>query len=276
MTDKSIDVRSVCKDAKSKHAPQIVSLISDTINKLPPTQESAEKTAGQIDSLYPSDTLEAEDWLWTFWSIFIGVARLIPADDERQELLVLTLAKLKTSRDQEVEMWGQQTRVWSELPMLGPVMRDSWSLTPSFDGSHHQNTCSVEEWVSLNSFAARVYGLSLQDWHNFAVWELRFGLEEPKDDRPNVRDAVIATVHEWIAHAGRKIHEKATEAVKLDPMEMRALMPGSLFTNGQPGLTLDRWNFWQERIGVLGEGAASGVSKEKAQKTLEMMKEIGG
>ncbi|KAG5999417.1 hypothetical protein E4U54_001861 [Claviceps lovelessii] len=123
----SIDVGSACKDSKSKHAPQIVAVLSNAINTPSPTEDSAETAAAEIDSLYPSEPLEAEDWLWSFWSIFVGVARMIPADDERQQLLVLTVAKLKNKRDQEVEMWGQRTRVWSELPMLGPIMRDSWS-----------------------------------------------------------------------------------------------------------------------------------------------------
>jgi len=123
----SVDIATVCKESKSKHAPGIVSVISNTINTLPPTKDSAEKTASEIDNLYASEPLEAENWLWTFWSIFVGVASMIPAHDERHELLALTVAELKTKRDDEVEMWGQRTRVWSELPMLGPIMRDAWS-----------------------------------------------------------------------------------------------------------------------------------------------------
>ncbi|KAG5977996.1 hypothetical protein E4U55_006435 [Claviceps digitariae] len=274
---KSIDVGSVCKDSKSKHAPQIVSVISNAVNTLPPTEDSAEKTACEIDRLYPSDPLEASDWLWSFWSIFVGVVRVIPADDdERQQLLVLTVAKLKTKRDEEVEMWGQRTRVWSELPMLGPIMRDSWSFSPNFDDVTDTDPCPVEEWVSLNSFAARIYGAALQDWHNFAIWELRFGLEEPFEDRPSAKDAMIATIYEWIVHAGKELHKNATKEIKLSAMETRALKPGSLFKSDQSGLTIERWDFWRERIGVLGASVGSGVSKEKAQKTLEMMKEIGG
>ncbi|KAG5917155.1 hypothetical protein E4U42_007370 [Claviceps africana] len=273
---RSIDVASVCKDSKSKHAPQIASVISNALDTLSPTQDSADKIAAEIDNLYPSDSAEAEDWLWTFWSVLVGVARVIPADDERQQLLVLTVAKLKTKRDQEVEMWGQRTRVWTELPMLGPIMRDAWSLTPNFNDSENLDPSSIDEWVSLNSFAARIYGLSLQDWHNFAIWELRFGLEEPIEDRPGVRDAIIATVYEWITHAGKELHRNGTESITLNAMETRALRPGSLFKSDQSGLSVERWNFWRERIGVLGAGAGSGLSKEKAQKALEAMKEIGG
>ncbi|KAG6020910.1 hypothetical protein E4U41_002684 [Claviceps citrina] len=270
-----IDVASVSKDSESKHEPQIVAVLSNAINSLPPSEDSAEKTAGEIDELYPDDAKEAEDWLWSFWTIFVGVAKKIPADDERQQLLALTVAKLKERRDQEVEMWGQKTRVWTELPMLGPIMRDAWNLSPDFDGSEN-DTSSIQEWISLNSFAARLYGLSLQDWHNFAIWELRSGLEETPEDRPNAKDTRIATAYEWIAHAGKQLHRKGTEVNKLDAMETRALKPGNLFKSDQSGLTVERWNFWRGRIGVLGAGAGSGAAKEKAQKTLEKMKEIEG
>ncbi|GAB0135776.1 hypothetical protein EsDP_00004101 [Epichloe bromicola] len=271
----SIDISSVSKDADSKHEPHIVSVLSNAINKSSPTEDSAETTASEIDKLYPADSSDAEDWLWSFWTILVGVAKKIPADDERQQLLALTVAKLKTKRDEEVEMWGQKTRVWGELPMLGPVMRDAWNLSPDFDGSDN-DTASIQEWVSLNSFAARLYGLSLQDWHNFAIWELRSGLEETPEDRPNAKDTRIATAYEWITHAGEKLHKKGTEVEKLDAMETRALKPGSLFKSDKSGLTTERWNFWRERIGVLGAGAGSGAAKEKAQKALEKMKEIEG
>jgi hypothetical protein len=40
------------------------------------------------------------------------------------------------------------------------------------------------------------------------------------------------------------------------------------------GLSKERWRFWRERMGVLGAGAGSGAAKEKAQKAVDMMKEI--
>ncbi|KAK2590956.1 hypothetical protein QQS21_011352 [Conoideocrella luteorostrata] len=271
----SIDVKSVSQDPDSKHEPQIISVLSNAINNLSPTELSAETTAGEIDKLYPSDAAAAEDWLWSFWTILVGVAKKIPADDARLQLLVMMIQKLKTKRDEGVEMWGQKTRVWSELPMLGPVMRDAWNLSPDFDASDDDNK-TIEEWISLNSFAARLYGASLQDWHNFAIWELRSGLEETPEDRPNAKDTRIATAYEWIVHAGKELHKQGQEVKKLDAMETRALKPGSLFKSDNSGLTNERWNFWKERIGALGGSAGSGAAKEKAQKAVEMMKEIDG
>ncbi|KAK9440839.1 hypothetical protein VB005_05474 [Metarhizium brunneum] len=270
-----IDISSLNKDSSSEYEPKIISILSNAINELAPTELSAETTAGEIDKLYPSDVSAAEGFLWSFWTLLVAVAKKIPAGDARQQLLVTTIGKLKNKRDEEVEMWGQKTRVWTELPMLGPVMRDEWNLSPDFDGSEKDNA-TIQEWISLNSFAARIYGASLQPWVNLGIWELRSGLEEPPEDRPNAKDTRIATAYEWIVHAGKALYANGRQAQQLDAMEQRALKPGSLLKIEVSGLSSDRWNFWRERIGVLGATAGSGAAKEKAQKALETMKKIEG
>ncbi|OAA51908.1 hypothetical protein NOR_00501 [Metarhizium rileyi] len=275
MSAPTIDITSLSKDSSSEYESSIISVLSNAVNNLPPTEESAETTAGEIDKLYPSDVSAAENFLWSFWTLLVAVAKKIPADDPRQQLLVTTVGKLKSKRDEEVEMWGQKTRVWSEMPMLGPVMRDEWNLSPDFDGSDKDNA-DIQEWISLNSFAARIYGASLQSWVNLAIWELRSGLEETPEDRPNAKDTRIATAYEWIVHAGKQLYANGQQVVQLDAMEQRALKPGSLLKIETSGLSNDRWRFWRERIGVLGAGAGSGVAKEKAQKALDTMDEIEG
>lgn len=125
----AIDIKSLEKggDANSPFEAKILAILENAVNNLSPTELSAEATAGEIDNLYPSDVSAAEDFLWSFWTLLAAVAKKIPADDARQQLLVSVIQKLKARRDEEVEMWGQKTRVWSELPMFGPVMRDEWN-----------------------------------------------------------------------------------------------------------------------------------------------------
>ena len=105
----------------------MISILSDAINNPAPTELSAATAADEIDKLYPAGTPDAEDFLWSLWSLLVSVAKKIPAHDARQQLLVTMIEKLKSKRDDQVQMWGQTTRVWTELPMLGPVMRDSWN-----------------------------------------------------------------------------------------------------------------------------------------------------
>jgi hypothetical protein len=134
-----IDITSLNKGSSSRHEAKILSVLSNAINNIPPTEVSAETTAGEIDELYSAELPAVEDFLWSFWTLLVAVAKKIPADDPRQQLLVLTVGKLTAKRDDEVEMWGQKTRVWSELPMLGPVMRDEWNrkFPPSSSEAYH-------------------------------------------------------------------------------------------------------------------------------------------
>lgn len=144
-----------------------------------------------------------------------------------------------------------------------------------YDGSDSDNA-KIQEWISLNSFAARIFGANLQTWVNLAIWEFRSGLEEPPLSSQAAKDTALATACEWITHAGKALHEQGRQVQQLDAMERRALKPGKLFESGEPGLSDERWRFWRERMGVMGAGAGSGGLKERAQKAVERMKELEG
>lgn len=148
-------------------------------------------------------------------------------------------------------------------------------MTPDYDGSEKDQE-TIQEWISVNSFAARVFGAKLQPWVNFAIWECRSGLEEPPSAKASARDTHLATACEWVKHAGKELYEQGKQVQTLDSMEQRALKAGSLLDGGKPGLSGERFRFWRERIGVLGASAGSGALKEKAQEAVETMKKIEG
>ncbi|PHH74198.1 hypothetical protein CDD80_3246 [Ophiocordyceps camponoti-rufipedis] len=256
----------------SQHEAAIINLLSATVNDADPSARSA---ADALDKLYPAgqDVGVVEDFLWSLWSLLVGTVKKIPAHDARQKLLVDIVARLRDSRDDEVELWGQKTRVWSELPMLGPCMRDAWNLRPKPDGSDKDNA-AILEWTSLNSFAARMFGADLQPWVNLAIWELRAALEEAPPSTTTARDAAIATVCEWIAHARHQLHRQGRQPRSLDAMEERALQPGKLFEGGQSGLSDARWRFWRERLAELGPDAGSAELRDRAKTAVAQMEEL--
>ena len=267
-----IDLKDLSEDSSSFEG-KILGILENAINKLPPNEASADETASAIDGLYPADVKQAEDFLWALWTLLSNVAKKIPASDDRQKLLAWTVGKLRTKRDEEVEMWGQKTRVWTELPMLGPVMRDAWNLTPDYDGSDKDRQ-TIREWISINSFAARLYGAGLQNWVNLGIWELRPGLEEPLSDKPGDRATHLATACEWIEHAGERLRADGTQAQTLDEMEQRALKTGSLL-EGSPGLSEKRWQFWQKRIAELSADAAP-EDRARGEQAVAQMKKLDG
>lgn len=132
----------------------------------------------------------------------------------------------------------------------------------------------MQQWVSLNSFAARVLGAKLQLWVNFAIWELRAVLEETPPSSARERDSGLLAACQWIAYAGEWLHEQGHRGQELDKMEERALKPGSLLRDEKSGLYDERWRFWRERLGLLGATAGSGALKERVQGLVEKMKEM--
>ncbi|KAF4504763.1 hypothetical protein G6O67_008172 [Ophiocordyceps sinensis] len=273
-SDKGTGNKDAAREAK------ILDVLSAAVNSRGAADfaDAASTAATDLDNLYQAEEPDAvEDFLWSLWVLLIATVKNVPADDARQQLLVETVAQLTKKRDTPVSLWGQETKVWSELPMLGPCMRDAWNLRPKLNGSDEDDD-AIREWISLNSFAARMFGQGLQTWVNFAIWELRAALEEqlPSASPTSAKDASLATACEWIMHAGEALHGKSLETQSLDEMEKRALKPGKLLNNSMSGLSDERWIFWRERVGTLGAGAGSGELKERAQKAVEKMKGLEG
>lgn len=141
-----------------------------------------------------------------------------------------------------------------------------------FDGSE-KDKANIQEWVSLNSFAARLLGASLQDWINFAVWELRAGLEEPLSTAA-AKDMHLTTASEWLLHAGKVLHAEGAKAKKLEDHEARVLASGSLLKD-QSGATPQRWEFWKQRLAVLGGETSDHDIKHVADRTLKHLNDQG-
>lgn len=140
-----------------------------------------------------------------------------------------------------------------------------------FDGSDADNA-KVQEWASLNSFAARLFGASLQSWINLGIWELRAGLEEPAQSAAN-KDLHLTTACEWLTHAAKALHEEGKQGKELEAFEARALKSGSLL-EGQAGATPERWQFWKKRLGELAPEASSTDLKARIDKVIEHMNSV--
>ena len=68
-----------------------------------------------------------EDYLWTMWTLLERIAKKVPASDPRQQLLVSIVRKLQAKDRETIKIWGNDSKVWTELPMLGPTMREAWN-----------------------------------------------------------------------------------------------------------------------------------------------------
>ena len=95
-----------------------------------PKSSKASDVAGKIDELFSSGYSgdKAEDFLYTLWNFYIEAAKEVPAENSAaMGLLADVVAKLKRIDRETVEIWGKNSKVWGDLPMLGPCMRDAWN-----------------------------------------------------------------------------------------------------------------------------------------------------
>ncbi|KEY66858.1 hypothetical protein S7711_05212 [Stachybotrys chartarum IBT 7711] len=259
----------MANSGNSKVDAQLLDVFDKAVNALSPTELSAEATAGELDRLYPAGTDDVENYLWSMWTLLERVAKKVPALDPRQQLLVGIIRKLQAKDRETVTLWGNDSKVWSELPMLGPTMREAWNARPALDGTG-QDASAIAEWVSLNSFAARVLGGSLQSWENFAIWELRASLEEDPASS-TARDAHLATASQWFIYAGKVLYDLSRNPTELDEASARALTTGKLL-DAKPGFSEERWKFWRERLAELVKETESKELRETVDKAIDEIK----
>ncbi|RFU81863.1 hypothetical protein TARUN_326 [Trichoderma arundinaceum] len=273
MAEASIDIGALVAthdfspEAKSK----LANLLDAAINNTASRTDAAEAAADGIDQLCPRNE-DAEGYLWSLWTLFIDISKRIPLDDARIQSLVEVVKKLKAKQGGSIEIWGSPSSLWADLPLFGPVMRDAWNATPNFDSSPEEAT-KIAQWISLNSFAARLLGSSVQSWTNFALWELRDGLEEPLPTQ-QAKDTHLITASEWITHAGRVLEGEGQKGTQLDENDTRALAAGTLLVEGGSGFSETRWRFWSKRLEELGADAGA-EAKNRAEKALEVIRSLG-
>ncbi|QYS95712.1 hypothetical protein H0G86_002988 [Trichoderma simmonsii] len=250
--------------------PEVESKLADLLDAAINRGTSPEVTADGIDKLCPRNE-DAEGFLWSLWSLLADVAKRIPLDDPRLQHLVKILKALNAKQTGSVEIWGSQHELWADMPLFGAVMREEWNASPDFDNKPDQAT-KIAQWLSLNSFAARLLGASVSDWTNFAIWELRDGLEEQLST-DEARDTHLITASEWITQAGQVLYKETKNSVELDSQATQALSPGSLIDGTKSGFNEERWSFWKQRLEELSANARA-EAKKRTEKALEVIKNL--
>ncbi|KAI1406825.1 hypothetical protein F5Y13DRAFT_176247 [Hypoxylon sp. FL1857] len=190
------------------------------------------------------------------WSALNHIASRIPYRHYGQDVLVSIIRKLN-----EVEGWKGLPDIWIE-------MRECWNQCPSGEPkSKDDPEFTEEEWLSLNSFAARLYGgLGVGSFTSFAVYQVSDGLEgERKDKDQPGPETRLRVACEWVIQSGRRLMRESllnSYANPLEKLESRYSNPysiGPLFT-GSRGFNLERWGFWKRRLIEVREDKGYGES----------------
>ncbi|KAI9044173.1 DUF3632 domain-containing protein [Aspergillus affinis] len=228
---------------------------------------SAATTAQRIDeeksSLVPTDP---GAFCQDTWLVVQQLIDQIPQDHPYQDRLVEVIEALTRLPSTEIKIWGETSRLWADLPLLGPQMRDHWN-PPEYNVKKADSWPEkARKWVRLNAFAARLLNLEPVTWGNFGLWTMRDILEN-EISGPEFENGIEA-VAVWIKYAGKLIYE-TSKAVELP--EERMFKPGPLYS-GPSKYCLERWVFWKDRLGVIG--VQGGETATRAQETKRIMEEI--
>lgn len=202
------------------------------------------------------------------WQVLMRVASRIPTEHHGQDVLIRVVSML------------DHCRPWADLPGFNMSIRDSWNHStsperqidspivvtdqtragPTFEVDAEDDLeFSREEWLNLNSFIARLFNIKGQRFANFALWEMRNGLEEDADDggTSDVANARVLVASEWIRRSGPRIWNECVMSTFSDePEDATHGSPyrgGALFT-GSGGFNLERWGFWKRRLTELHKG----------------------
>jgi hypothetical protein len=102
---------------------------------------------------YDTEAYDTVDFLWTLWGAMFSIVRILPYNHPKQELFVEFLVLLRRGVMGTATVWGvcvpyfssshllkfmvrliknlfqAEMRIWRDLPLLGPCLREEWGCT---------------------------------------------------------------------------------------------------------------------------------------------------
>ncbi|TVY32742.1 hypothetical protein LSUB1_G007514 [Lachnellula subtilissima] len=263
------DERSVLNsDAQLAILALFETAIKSNSSPYPNIDEKAKRFVTDLVAFAPKEKsgLDADIVASITWKVLINTASCIPFQHYGQDILVKILSLLGTAGD-----------TWKDYPGFGIAMRGNWNRSPVFqlDDDDDGGEFSLDEWLNLNSFVARLG----KEFLGFGLWELRGGLEGPQaeETETSAPAAVVNTrvlvATEWIIRGGRGLlRESLLNSLSHEPSSGKPWNGGPLFRGGR-GFNLERWGFWKRRLGELRKDAVESSQKAIGE-AVELMTEL--
>jgi hypothetical protein len=101
----TLDFESICKTDSRFHPSVVAVLVSLLQSSHENHQSILDAVEGINDQLYPKRD-DPEDFLWTFWALLFTIARRVPYNHRKQELLVDFLISLSRKATGTTNIWG--------------------------------------------------------------------------------------------------------------------------------------------------------------------------
>ncbi|KXJ97051.1 hypothetical protein Micbo1qcDRAFT_155805 [Microdochium bolleyi] len=238
-----------------------------------PPRSAAQKAASAADAAInkANDKEPVDDgYLFQFWGDVFRAAEQAPSSDHPVlDKLVLFVRELSLQGNAEIKVW--EKRIWKDLPVLGPALREKLDVPGESRDDKEQDKLNVE-WVNFHAFAARLMAANVTDLSTHALWMLRDALEQELEAGSKEANREVLTATVWIEYAGPLLFEKVlwNPNPTLGDEDKRMLKAGPLYKGG-PGLSSDRWLFWMKRFEEVAGKAVDGEAKAAALRTAKLM-----
>lgn len=99
----------------------------------PYTTLSSTAVAKELDSLFPLNRAEPGEkeepasFLCEMWGVVIKIAKQVPWKSPAQDKLAELLRVLRDlPSEMTVQIWGSDSKIWKDLPLLGPNLVEVW------------------------------------------------------------------------------------------------------------------------------------------------------
>ncbi|KAF8180638.1 hypothetical protein BJ912DRAFT_1126544 [Pholiota molesta] len=235
---------------------------------LQPSSAISTPTAAQeIDKLFPPASVDYTALLH-LWDLVIVVTRRVDQGPPRpSDPATIAIAN-----------WDDEpTKLWADLPVLDHVLTDNVETHGIIinDDSDHQKRSRIRD-INFQSFAARLTTAGVSDISRLAVYRIRNVLEVDPDFYIRGYDKVgphldtgIPVANVWISLASKLIFGfckvNGEGASRND-------MGGGKYWKGSAGFSVERWEFWKQRLDEIAvNDEASGETRDMAKKMKETM-----
>ncbi|KAF8189013.1 hypothetical protein BJ912DRAFT_817950, partial [Pholiota molesta] len=236
----------------------------------PSSAISTPSAAQEIDKLFPPASVDYTALLH-LWDLVTAVVEQIPWQHPSQDRLVALIKTLRDLPDPTtiaIANWDDEpTKLWADLPVLDHV------LTDNVETHDHQKRSRIRD-INFQAFAARLTTEGVSDISRLAVYRIRNVLEVDPDFYIRGYDKVgphldtgIPVANVWISLASKLIFGfckvNGEGASRND-------MGGGKHWKGSAGFSVERWEFWKQR---LDEIAVNDEASEETRGIAKKMKE---
>lgn len=251
--------------------------------------KAQDKFAGPVEDEFMStqNAENVEGLLWTAWKSVVQLAKESAHETSKRQKLVdfvLSLQQRPKLEKGDVVCRVWDATVWSDLPVFGAEIRESWNSCKSLMNARLPHTLTLlvasdsssaeeqHQWLNINAFTAALVASAHShgdkpDFTLFGIWALRSAFEEDKPSKIALEAGAA-----WLIVASRALFELSKSEKSFDGKLARA---GSSSQDKQwTGYNSERWQTWLSKLNAVNASELNGRGQDLVSKAKQKISEL--